>query len=179
MNQLRSRLGRGDGLYERAVWAARSWAMYDLPWTSVYPRGAAVEAGQVIVVEVHHFDFWSLNPCRVVYVQPRVEPPPPARRGESREPEPDERSAFALGTLPGHSERGEERFCVERRGDDVWFEIFAIAGPRHWLTWPGYPLMRRLQRTFARATAAAAARAAGGGSGAPDSGAPAGRPARR
>jgi uncharacterized protein (UPF0548 family) len=140
--------------------------MYDLPWTSVFPRGAAVEAGQVVVVQAHHFGFWSLNPCRVVYVEPQMEPPAEPH-GERHDPGPAERFAFALGTLPGHSERGEERFSVERRGDEVWFELLAVAGPRHWLTWMGYPLLRRLQRTFARAAAAAVTRAAAAGGGVP------------
>jgi len=49
----------------------------------------------------------------------------------------------------------------------VWFELLAVAGPRHWLTWMGYPLLRRLQRTFARAAAAAVTRAAAAGGGVP------------
>jgi hypothetical protein len=57
---------------------------------------------------------------------------------------------------------------VERRGDEVWFELLAVAGPRHWLKWLRYPLLRRLQRTFARAAAAAVTRAAVSGGGAPD-----------
>jgi uncharacterized protein (UPF0548 family) len=147
INHFRYRVGRGDALYARAVLAVRRWAMYDLPWTEVYPRGAPVEAGQVVVVLARHFGFWSLNPCRVVYVEQRG-------RGAVRH------FSFALGTLPGHSERGEERFRVERRGDEVWFEVLAFAGPQHWLARLGYPLARRLQRRFARAAAAAVTRAA-------------------
>lgn len=147
INHVRHRLGSGGALYDRAVLALRRWAVYDLPWTEVHPRGAPVEAGEVIVVLARHFGFWSLNPCRIVYVE---------ERGAGA----DRSFSFALGTLPGHSEQGEERFRVERLGDEVWFEILAFAGPRHWLTWPGYPLLRRLQRTFARAAAEAVLRAA-------------------
>jgi uncharacterized protein (UPF0548 family) len=151
VNHFRCRLGHGDGVYAGAVLALRRWAMYDLPWTEVHPRGAPVEAGQVVVVLARHFGFWSLNPCRVVYVEGHV---------EGHVEGPTQRFSFALGTLPGHSERGEERFRVERDGDEVWFEVLAFAGPRHWLTWLGYPLLRRLQRAFARAAAVAVTRAA-------------------
>ena len=151
VNHFRCRLGHGDGVYAGAVLALRRWAMYDLPWTEVHPRDAPVESGQVVVVLARHFGFWSLNPCRVVYVEERV---------EERGPGPTQSFSFALGTLPGHSERGEERFRVEREGDEVWFEVRAFAGPRHWLTWLGYPLLRGLQGALARAAAAAVARAA-------------------
>lgn len=147
VNHFRLRLGTGDALYARAVAALRRWAMYDLPWTEVHPRGAPAEAGRDIVVLARHFGFWSLNPCRVAYVDDD------AAAG---------RFSFALGTLPGHSERGEERFRIERRGDEVWLEVLAFAGPRHPLTWLGYPLLRRVQRRFARAAGEAVARAAAG-----------------
>ena len=57
---------------------------------------------------------------------------------------------MAIGTLPGHSELGEERFRVEwhRADDSVWFEILAYAGPRHWLARLGSPFTRHLQRRF-------------------------------
>ncbi len=150
LNHNRCRLGHGDTAYAAAVRALRRWAMYDLPWTEVHPRGAPVETGQVIVVLARHFGFWSLNPCRVVYVEEHMEEPM-GQRGTA----PARSFSFALGTLPGHSERGEERFRVEWDGEAVWFEVLAFAGPQHWLTRLGYPLLRRLQRTFARAAAAA------------------------
>ncbi len=61
------------------------------------------------------------------------------------------RYGFAFGTLPGHSERGEERFTVEwhRSDDSVWYEVFAIAGPHHLLAKVGYPVMRLIQKRFA------------------------------
>jgi hypothetical protein len=67
-----------------------------------------------------HFGLWSLNACRIVYV---IE---------------EEASllkcyGFAFGTLPGHVERGEERFTVEwhRAYDSVFYEVFAFARPAH------------------------------------------------
>jgi uncharacterized protein (UPF0548 family) len=55
---------------------------------------------------VNHGFCWSLNPCRVVYVLEET-------GGEV------ERYGFAFGTLPGHSEEGEERFTVERRAPTI------------------------------------------------------------
>ncbi|WP_436496542.1 DUF1990 family protein [Actinokineospora sp. HUAS TT18] len=51
-------------------------------------------------------------PCRVVYVVD----------------EPD-RQGFAYGTLPGHPERGEEAFILERRDGAVTFTITAFSRP--------------------------------------------------
>jgi uncharacterized protein (UPF0548 family) len=92
---------------------------------------------------VRHLGFWSVNPCRIVYVE---------------ETDGDMATfAFAIGTLPAHSERGEERFRVEwhRADDSVWFEILAYAGARHWLARLGSPFVGHLQRRFGRDALAA------------------------
>jgi uncharacterized protein (UPF0548 family) len=71
-------------------------------------------------------------PVRVVYVIDE-----PARRG------------FAYGTLPGHPERGEEAFVVERSADDsVWLVIRAFSRPAGPLVWIGYPLARLMQAIY-------------------------------
>jgi uncharacterized protein (UPF0548 family) len=145
----RLRLGTGRDLFARAVKAVRGWAMYRLPWTELCPAGAPVEPGTTVATVVHHLGFWSTNPCRVVYVE--------EDRGGGVE-----WFAFAIGTVRGHSERGEERFTVEwRRADDsVWFSIFAVATARHPLVWLGYPYMRLLQRRFVGQALEAVRRAA-------------------
>ena len=55
-----------------------------------------------------------MNACRVVYVVDE-----PGRFG------------LAYGTLPGHVERGEERFLVERDSTDgsVWYDLLAFSRP--------------------------------------------------
>ena len=62
------------------------------------------------------------------------------------------RFGFGYGTLPGHAERGEERFSVEWNREDgcVYCGVFAFSCPKHPLTWPRYPFARALQRRFAR-----------------------------
>ena len=77
--------------------------------------------------------FWPRRiPARVVYVVDE-----PRRRG------------FAYGTLPGHPERGEESFVVERLADDsVWLVIRAFSRPSGPLVWIGYPVARLLQAVY-------------------------------
>jgi uncharacterized protein (UPF0548 family) len=58
--------------------------------------------------------------------------------------EPD-RQGFAYGTLPGHPERGEELFLVERVGEETWAEVRAFSWPGRWYIRLGGPVVRRLQ----------------------------------
>ena len=62
------------------------------------------------------------------------------------------RFGFGYGTLPGHAERGEERFSVEWYREDgyVYYDVFAFSCPKHPLAWFGCPFARALQRRFAR-----------------------------
>jgi uncharacterized protein (UPF0548 family) len=74
---------------------------------------------------------WDI-PARVVYVIDE-----PGRKG------------FAYGTLPGHPERGEEAFVVERRSDDsVWLVIRAFSRPSSAFFWAVYPALRLMQAIF-------------------------------
>lgn len=132
-------VGSGRDAYLRAVAAVQGWAMYDLPWTQVHPAETPVQAGATFATVVHHLGFWSINPCRIVYV-------------DEQETASFRRFAFGIGTLPLHSERGEERFLVEwdRKNDAVRFEILAYAGPQHWMARVGGRYVRILQRRFGR-----------------------------
>jgi uncharacterized protein (UPF0548 family) len=104
--------------------------------------------GTVVGVFGRHFGVWSLNACRIVYV---IE----------KEALLLKRYGFAFGTLPGHVERGEERFTVEwhRADDSVWYEVFAFARPVHPLAKVGLPFVRLIQRRFAAASLRAMAAA--------------------
>ena len=130
----RIRLGAGAAAFTQAAEALRHWRMFNLGWARVVPGEASIVDGTTVAVVAHHFGFWSLNACRIVYVF-----------GEPR------RFGFAYGTLPAHVERGEERFMVEWCTDDsVWYDILAFSRPNHWLVRLGYPITRRLQKRFAR-----------------------------
>lgn len=134
-----TRLGAGGETFRRAAGALRRWAMYDTGWTRVHPPGTPAEPGRTVAILVRHHGFWSLNPCRVVYVVDE-------RDGPVR------RFGFAIGTVADHAERGEERFTVEWRAVDgaVRYELFSFARPAAPLAVLGFPLALRLQRRFAR-----------------------------
>ncbi len=137
VNHYRVQLGTGAFVYARAVNALQSWTMYALCWTRLFPAGAPVGEGVAVCVLARHFGVWSLNANRIIYV---IE-----ERGRV------ERYGFAFGTLPGHSEQGEERFTIERRANDtVWYELLAFAKPKHVLARVGYLLTRSVQKRFAR-----------------------------
>jgi uncharacterized protein (UPF0548 family) len=138
VDRYRVKLGEGPEAYGRAKEALREWRQFDLDWVRLLPPGVLIEAGTTVGVLARHYGFWSLNTARIVYL---VE--------ESSEVE---RFGFGYGTLPGHGERGEERFSVEWRREDntVYYDVLAFSRPKHPLAWLGYPLARMLQRRFAR-----------------------------
>lgn len=96
-----------------------------------------------MAVRAQVFGLWWLNACRIIYV---VDETAPVRR-----------FGFAYGTLPDHAESGEERFQVEwnRHDNSVWYDILAFSRPNQFLTRLGYPLVRGIQKRFARGSAAA------------------------
>jgi len=58
----------------------------------------------------------------------------------------DTSCGFAYGTLPGHPERGEERFEVRLApSGEVIFRIVAFSAPARWFTRLGGPLGRLVQ----------------------------------
>lgn len=60
-------------------------------------------------------------------------------------------AGFAYGTLPGHPERGEERFTLTLHpSGDVVFEIAAFSAPGRWFTRVGAPLGRAVQAWMTR-----------------------------
>jgi uncharacterized protein (UPF0548 family) len=140
-------LGAGTGAFERAAMALQRWTMFDIGWVWLCWPETPLAVGATFGVMIRHFGFWSLNSARIVYL---LDEDGPVRR-----------YGFAYGTLPGHAERGEERFMIEwRRSDDsVWYDLFAFSRPHHPLTRAGYPLTRMLQRRFAHDSKAAMARA--------------------
>jgi uncharacterized protein (UPF0548 family) len=133
----RVQLGSGADAFARAKDAIQSWMMYKLAWTRLYPPDAPVAVGKVVCVVVNHGFCWSTNPCRIIYVL--------EENGEVG------RFGFAFGTLPGHSEEGEERFTVEWRhaDDSVWFELLSFARPHHIFAKIGFPFVGLFQRKFA------------------------------
>jgi uncharacterized protein (UPF0548 family) len=111
--------------------------MFSMPWVNLHSSSAPIQVGTDVAVSVHHFGFYSLNACRIVYIVD--------------DDDPMKRFGFAYGTLVEHAESGEERFAVEWNRDDdrVWYDILAFSRPRQMLARLGYPLSRSLQKKFA------------------------------
>lgn len=127
-------LGMGEQVWEQAKAAFRQWKMFPEGWTYIYPPTAPLVVGTVIAMNARGFGLWWRNSCRIVYVIDEAN-----------------RFGFAYGTLPGHMERGEELFLLERNEKGaVTYRIRAFSRPRFWLARMAYPVMRRFQRKFAR-----------------------------
>ncbi len=137
LDRRRVRLGEGAEVFQAGCDALRGWEMFRLDWIRFFNHETPLEPGETVGVLVQVAGLWWLNTCRVVYLIEEA--------GSLR------RFGFAYGTLPGHAEKGEERFVIEWREDDsVWFEILALSRPGNWLVRLGYPYARSLQHRFAR-----------------------------
>jgi uncharacterized protein (UPF0548 family) len=138
VDNYRVQVGSGSVVFERATQALRDWRMLRLGWVEPCWPNEPIKEGSLVGTLARVMGLWAVNVARIVYVID--EDGAVARFG------------FAYGTLPGHVEKGEERFLVEwdHADDSVWFDIRAISRPGSWLTWLSYPMARRLQRRFGR-----------------------------
>lgn len=149
VDHTRMQLGNGEGIFEAAKSALCRWEHFHLGWVAASPIETPIEAGEVVAVLGRVLGLWWLNACRIVYVVDEVGP--------------ITRFGFAYGTLPGHAESGEERFLIEwdRADDCVCYDILAFSRPNYVVTKLAYPLVRCIQKRFARDSAAAMVRAVG------------------
>jgi uncharacterized protein (UPF0548 family) len=136
----RIQLGTGGEVFTQAKEAVCCWEMFNLGWLQLWTPAAPIAVDTTVAVLAHVWSMWILNACRIVYVIDDTGP--------------IDIFGFAYGTLPGHAERGEERFTVQwsHADDSVWYDILAFSRPNHWLTRLGYLYVRRLQKRFARAS---------------------------
>ncbi len=119
-----------DMSFERARDALRAFATHRLPYLFLYPAEARVVEGVDVVVCARIGPLWSINPCRIVFVD-----------------EAPDRFSYGYGTLLGHAEAGEESFTVERLPDGrVRADTAAHARPDAWLARLGAPVAHRVQR---------------------------------
>jgi uncharacterized protein (UPF0548 family) len=106
-------VGRGDEGFARACEQLRRWRQHRAIAASVHPGLPPLEEGATLLVLLPLVVATLVVPCRIVAVVDE-----PGRFG------------FAYGTLPGHVERGEESFVVERRPDgSVRFTVRVVAEP--------------------------------------------------
>jgi uncharacterized protein (UPF0548 family) len=147
VDHTRVRLGQGEQTFAAARAALARWEQFRLGWVEPWPGDTPLQPGAAVAVVAHIMGMWWVNPARIVYVVDR--PGPPAAFG------------FAYGTLPGHVEKGEERFLVEWDPQDggVFYDLLAFSKPRHLMARLGWPVSRHIQKRFARDSAAAMQRA--------------------
>jgi uncharacterized protein (UPF0548 family) len=142
VDHTRIKVGEGEHAFQPAKAALQRWDHFRLGWVEPSSPEPPIETGAVVAVLARVLGAWWLNACRIVYV--------------IDEDGLTTRFGFAYGTLPGHAESGEERFQVEWHHTDnsVWYDIVAFSRPNHWLTRLGYPIVRLVQKRFARDSAA-------------------------
>ena len=153
INHGRIELGHGEATFNQAVEALRSWKMFDLGWASICWPDAPIEVGITVAVLASHFGFWSLHPARIVCLIDDDD----GRKW---------RVGFAYGTLEAHGMQGEETFIIEWHRDDesVWYDLRSFSRPGQMVTKLALPIVRRLQKRFAReSTQAMLCCLAGGG----------------
>lgn len=130
----RRELGNGFEVFDKAKQGIKQWKMFDLSWVELHSSKTPLIPENNVAVLIKHFGFYSLNNARIVYVIDE-----PFRFG------------FAYGTLEQHGEIGEERFMVEIDGKtgDVFYSLYALSRPGHFLAKLGFPFVRGLQKKFA------------------------------
>jgi uncharacterized protein (UPF0548 family) len=143
VDRTRIKLGEGEPVFQAAKAALQRWRQFDLGWMEAWSPETPIQTGEVVAIAARAIGLWSLNACKIVYVVD--------------ESGPISRFGLASGTLPDHAGRGEERFLIEwdQANNGVWYDILAFSRPSHFLTWLGYPIVRRTQKRFGRESAAA------------------------
>jgi uncharacterized protein (UPF0548 family) len=119
--------------FETARAAVVAFATHRLPYLFLHPRTATATFGTNVLVVARVGPLWTTNPCRIVYVD-----------------DTPDRFTYAYGTLPGHSEHGEETFTVERTKTGVVAETVAYARAQDWLARIGAPVAHRFQALVKR-----------------------------
>ena len=131
-------LGRGKALFERAKALLASIDNYPPSFTSVVKLQDEVTPGAVFATVASHLGFYSVHPCKVIYVI---------------DDEPTKRFGFGFGTLEGHAEHGEERFLVALDDHErVRYEVQAFSRPAGLVTRMAAPVTRAYQLRFQRET---------------------------
>jgi len=127
-------LGDADGdAFDRGAEGLREWAAHLGAGFVVEPHQPPAE-GVTVAVAAPLGPLTAVAVCRIVAVVD----------------EPD-RYGFAYGTLPGHPERGEEAFVVQRNdGGCAAFNIIAFSRPAELLARLGGPVTRAIQERASR-----------------------------
>ena len=154
-------VGSGSEDFEAAREALLGWEHFQLGWTHV-DRATRVVKGEKVAVVAQAVLPWTINPLEVVYVddsraqQSRNSGRAQQTRAQGRRVGSARKGgahvSFGHGTTHGHLLSGEERFTVrwDPDSDEVTYEVVAFSRPGHPLAAITYPVVRLLQRRFAR-----------------------------
>ncbi|NYJ75017.1 DUF1990 family protein [Allobranchiibius huperziae] len=125
-----SRIVGGPEVFERACDFVLGLGMQRAVGARVQAPDRPLEVGDTVVMTLGVRGRGLRIPTRVVHVVRETD-----RRG------------FAYGTLPGHPERGEELFLVERLASgETRVSVSAVSAPGRWFTRLAGPLGRGVQR---------------------------------
>lgn len=120
----------GDDAFDAGVEGLKAWVCHRGIGASVYPEGAPIAVGETVLIGLRAGPVRLLVPNRIVAVVD----------------EPDT-YGFAYGTLPGHPERGEEAFLVERHAGGRTTATIRVIAEGNWLVVRlASPIARLLQR---------------------------------
>ena len=124
----------GDSqVFDRAATGLRHWAAHEGAGLHIFPHDQPVTLGATILTVISLGPAQMIAPCRIVRVIDE-----------------SDKFGFACGTLPGHPERGEEAFVVERRSDGTYFTITVFSRPVDPLARLAGPIGRAVQLAIAR-----------------------------
>lgn len=130
-------VGFGPEDFELAKAAIRDWRMFP-DWVLLWPRGP-IAVGEIAIAGTRVLGVWAANACRIAQIidEPR-------------------RFGFVYATVAGHALEGAERFIVHRAPDDrVTYEVFSISRTASLIPRLTLPILRGIQRRFARDSVAA------------------------
>ncbi|MBF4458138.1 DUF1990 family protein [Pseudoclavibacter sp. VKM Ac-2867] len=127
-------IGHGRGTFERAATELLEGQAQRRAGADVQLSDVPLRKGSRVVMRLRIGPLRFRIPCLVVWAE---------RTSTS--------CGFAYGTLPGHPERGEERFEVRlTETGAVVFSIVAFSAPGRWFTRIGGPIARRVQTRMTR-----------------------------
>lgn len=127
-------IGHGRAAFERAADALMTGEVQRRAGARIALTPSPAEIGSEVRMRLRVGPLAFRAPARVVWAERT-----------------SERCGFAYGTLPGHPERGEERFELELRpAGAVVFRITAFSRPGRWFTRLGAPLARLVQTRMTR-----------------------------
>jgi uncharacterized protein (UPF0548 family) len=145
-HHLRRRMPLGRDVFGAAGAAVLTWRMHRAVGLRIEATAERAAPGVTVVSGLGVGPVRLSAPCEVVWAV-----------------DDDRRAGFGYGTLPGHPERGEEAFLVERDDDGgVWLTVTAFSRPARWYSRAAGPLVVAFQHAYARRCGAVLRRLARG-----------------